>query len=337
MDDPLLHAKGMRVSTFTAQPTFSGVLSLSLDVIVPTFNRSALLTRMLRSLANAQVPKGMAVRVYVVDNNSTDDTADRVKTFTGALPLYYLHESRQGKSRALNTGLQASNGDVVGLIDDDEEIDPDWFREVHRQFSRGGIDFLGGPCFPVWQSPPPAWLPRRYYGLIGCITEPSNECAYGPSFPGMLMGGNAIISRAALERVGPYSEDPSIMRSGSNVCSGEDREMYDRLISSGAKGRFSPSLIVHHHIPSSRLTMAYLRRRLFAHGVSRHFLEARNGVPPCATLFGVPYWYFSRAFSGLPSLLARCLAGRSASSVEAELNWCELAGQLSAAMRSLRH
>src|SRR5262249_22698426 len=157
--------------------------------------------------------------------------------------------------------------------DDDEEIDTDWFVEAHRQFTQADVDFLGGPYYPVWQSAPPAWLPRSCYGLVGSITEPSVECAYGPDFHGMLMGGNAVIRRRTLNQVGPFCTDPRIMRAGNTLASGEDRELYERLLKAGARGKFSPRLVVHHHIGDERLTMRYIRRRVFAHGVSRHFLE----------------------------------------------------------------
>ena len=49
-----------------------------IDVILPTFNREALLARTLESLLAAEVPQGLEVRVLVVDNASTDGTTNVV-------------------------------------------------------------------------------------------------------------------------------------------------------------------------------------------------------------------------------------------------------------------
>jgi len=308
---------------------------MKLDVIVPTFNRAALVARTLDSLKRATIPSGLETEIFVVDNRSTDNTAEIVRKFAAPFSVHYLYEARPGKSHALNTGLRESRADFVGFIDDDEEIDANWFAEAHREFTQRDIDFLGGPYYPIWQSPPPAWLPRNCYGLVGSITEPSVEGEYGPHFAGMLMGGNAVIRRQTLDQVGPFCTDPHIMRAADTLASGEDREMYERLLKAGARGRFSPNLIVHHHIPDERLTMRYIRRRIFAQGVSRYFLE-KTGIKPAPgpTLFGVPRWYFSKSALGVPRILGQVVRGRSAASVEAELTWIELAGRISAAMRS---
>ena len=61
----------------------------------------------------------------VVDNNSTDDTRDVVSSFKEKYgeSIQYVFEDRQGRSHALNAGIEATAGHFVGIIDDDEEID----------------------------------------------------------------------------------------------------------------------------------------------------------------------------------------------------------------------
>ena len=76
--------------------------TLSLDVVIPTYNRRAMLARTLDSLLAAAEPQSLDVRVIVVDNNSTDDTRAFVHSqrqrFAGRLD--YLFERRQGRSFA---------------------------------------------------------------------------------------------------------------------------------------------------------------------------------------------------------------------------------------------
>src|SRR5207245_1926117 len=104
-------------------------IHMRLDVLIATYNRCELLGRALRSLLAAPVPPGAEVFVTVVDNNSTDETREVVEAIIPAFGgrLRYLFEMNQGKSWALNSGIAATTGDLLGVIDDDEEIDSNWF------------------------------------------------------------------------------------------------------------------------------------------------------------------------------------------------------------------
>jgi len=105
---------------------------MRLEVIIPTYNRAQLLPVCLKSLSAARVPEGMTVGVTVVDNNSKDDTPAVVENwkqhFGGR--LNYIFEKQQGRSSALNAGIRGSESELVGFIDDDEEIDPTWYEAV---------------------------------------------------------------------------------------------------------------------------------------------------------------------------------------------------------------
>src|SRR5258705_13933579 len=96
-----------------------------LDVIIPTYNRHLRLRRTLESLLAAEVPQGLTVRVTVVDNNSVDATWRAVEGYANRFGerLSYVFEGRQGRSFALNAGIASTGGDLIGMIDDDEEID----------------------------------------------------------------------------------------------------------------------------------------------------------------------------------------------------------------------
>ena len=119
------------------RPAARGSAVMIVDVILPTFNREALLARTLESLLAAEVPQGLEVRVLVVDNASTDGTTNVVRGFGPRFHgrLRYLHEPQSGKPYALNAGIAATSGDLVALIDDDEEVAGDWLVSIERHFS----------------------------------------------------------------------------------------------------------------------------------------------------------------------------------------------------------
>ncbi|MBA3243064.1 MAG: glycosyltransferase family 2 protein, partial [Acidobacteria bacterium] len=121
---------------------------MRLDVIIPTYNRHEMLARTLRSLLVAEVPRGLEARVTVVDNNSKDRTRGVVEEWAAKFGgrLGYVFETKQGRSPAINAGVRATDGDLVGFIDDDEEVDSRWFVCAFEAFRGGGVDFIGGPC-----------------------------------------------------------------------------------------------------------------------------------------------------------------------------------------------
>ncbi len=98
---------------------------MRLDVILPTYNRHQLLKLMLDSLLAAEIPADLTVSVTVVDNNSSDATRETVEAYQVKFGerLHYVCEKKQGRSHALNAGITSTSGDLVGMIDDDEQID----------------------------------------------------------------------------------------------------------------------------------------------------------------------------------------------------------------------
>jgi len=273
---------------------------MELDVIIPTYNRQDLLKLTLESLFRAEIPSGLNVRVTVVDNNSKDATRSVVEglqeKFNGR--LRYQFESRQGRSHALNAGVASTTGDVVGMIDDDEEIDANWYKTMFEVFTRKNVDFLGGPYVPKWSIPPPEWLPPEYGSVVGWVDGGDTEVPFDNSYPGILMGGNAVFKRSVLPKVGPYCT--WLGRTDKRLLSGEDEDLYHRLLASGAKGLYLPNLIIYHHVTPERLTKSYFRRWCFWRGVSLGLLD-RTRKLPCPYLFGIPRWHYRQAAHGLVS------------------------------------
>ena len=285
----------------------AGKLSMRLDVILPTFNRHELLKLTLESLLAAEIPSDLSVSVTVVDNNSSDATRDTVESYQPKFSgrLHYVFEKRQGRSHALNAGINSTSGDLVGMIDDDEQIDRQWFRRIYEMFASGEVDFIGGPYVPHWPGAPPSWLPRNHAGVIG-VVDGGSQHAYGTS-DAELMGGNAVISRAMLTKVGLYSTD--LGRNGKRPLADEDTDMYHRLLAAGARGVYVPDLIIYHYIHPDRLTKRYFRRWHFWRGVSSGRLDRRQ-PQPTPYLLGVPRYLFGSAARALLRMLPRMVGFR---------------------------
>jgi glucosyl-dolichyl phosphate glucuronosyltransferase len=270
---------------------------MRLDVVIPTFNRKESLSRALQSLAAAHVPEDLIVSVTVVDNNSTDDTGLVVQKWQTRLPrLSYVFEKRQGRSFALNAGIESTSGDLIGFIDDDEEIDQSWYDTIHRAFTTREVDFIGGPYIPKFECAPPAWLPNDYCGVIGDIRGGDDIVPYDENYPGILMGGNAVLTREILNKVGRYLT--SVSRKGKRLLAGEDEDMYGRLLGSKARGLYMPELRIFHHVPAERLTKRYYRSWCFWRGVSAAVLD-RKRREKVTYLLGVPRYLYGNAARGM--------------------------------------
>ena len=282
---------------------------LRLDVLIPTLNRAALLEGALKSLLTAPIPPGLHVFVTVVNNGCTDATAELVEALSEQYPerLRMVCELRRGKSRALNAGIAATDAELVGMIDDDEEIGPRWYEEVYRAFSDTTLDFIGGPYVARWAAAPPSWIPKEYLAVLGSAENGQEPQDYGDDFPGILKGGNAVIRRSMLKKVGTYAEHLG-PGGHARLFSCEDEEMYNRLLKAGARGRYLPSLFIYHHVSAARLTPEYYRRWCLWRGVSRGLID-RSYQLKVPYLAGVPRFLYGRAARGVGRLTARKVRG----------------------------
>lgn len=288
---------------------------MKLDVIIPTHNREQLLRRTLDSLLAADVPEGLDVHVTVVDNNSKDETRQAVESYAGRFQggLSYVFERRQGRSFALNAGITSTSGGLLGFIDDDEEIDSRWYALINSSFSHSWVDFIGGPYVPRWGAKRPAWLPMNYLGAIGWIDGGEKVVPFDKTYPGILMGGNAVLTRSILNKVGLY--DTRLGRSGRRLLAGEDEDMYRKLLAAGARGFYVPQLIIYHYIPPERLRKSYFRSWCFWRGVSAGLID-RNRRMPVVYFAGVPRYLFGDIARGVRGLV-RGILGTSQDPSEA--------------------
>jgi glycosyltransferase involved in cell wall biosynthesis len=300
---------------------------MRLDVVIPTYNRATLLSRALESLLAADRPDGLETGITVVDNRSTDDTRVVIESFVPRFGgrLQYVYEPNPGRSHALNAGIAASRGELVGMIDDDEEVDRGWLLTIAAAFEDPATDFIGGPYLPRWGGERPGWLGTAYGSVIGWAESGQATQRFGPGCEAMLMGGNAVIRQSVLQRVGPYSTDLG-RTPGRRLLSCEDEDMFARLLSIGARGFYRPDLIIHHYVPPERLTKRYFRRWCFWRGVSQGVLDRRR---PAAVpyLLGVPRYMIGMAVRGTIDMV-RPLFGRRepARTFKNELAWWDLVG-----------
>jgi len=108
----------------------------SVSVIIPSYNRAALLPRAIRSALDAIGPGD---EVIVVDDGSIDRTAATIQPFGDR--IRYLRTAHRGAGCARNTGIAAAQGPLVAFLDSDDEWMPDKLR-LQRELMRRRPDVL---------------------------------------------------------------------------------------------------------------------------------------------------------------------------------------------------
>src|SRR5260370_1237736 len=139
---------------------------MDLTVIICTWNRAKSLGVVLKSLEASVVPEGLEWEVLVVDNNSKDDTRAVCESFIANKPrrFRYLFHGTQGKTNALNAGIQDARSEVLALTDDDLTVDPHWIAEMYDAFKKFDCAAVGGKIVPVWNWKKPSWI--AFYGPV---------------------------------------------------------------------------------------------------------------------------------------------------------------------------
>lgn len=242
---------------------------LKLSLLIATYNRAERLIETLESVVVQDAPRGQWECV-VVNNNSTDDTAERFAAFAAAHPQYNLRmveEHNQGLSYARNRGIRESTGEYMAIIDDDERIVPEFISAYISLFDTVPEAVAGGgPIVPVYPAGRPAWM--------SCFTERpiANTMYLGDrvrEFPeGHIPGGgNMAIRRSAVKRYGVF--DISLGRVGTSLTGGEESDLFERLRLAEAKYYYTPKAVMYHIIPAEKLSRGYFSRLSYNIGVSQ--------------------------------------------------------------------
>lgn len=116
-----------------------------LSLIIPCFNAASTIEAQIRKLVAFLEKHFPAFEVIVVDDGSTDDTAEKIALLEKGDPRVYavVLPKNQGKGAAVRAGVEKSRGDFVIFTDEDLPYD---LEAVGRfvDYIRGGYDVILG-------------------------------------------------------------------------------------------------------------------------------------------------------------------------------------------------
>ncbi|GAA3758944.1 glycosyltransferase family 2 protein [Terriglobus aquaticus] len=225
---------------------------IDVSITVATCSRGALLQQALDHLLPQAQAAPFRTEFVIVDDRSTDDTPQRLRSFQrrADFPVTLVPGHGTGIAAARNLLVQNSRGTWLACCDDDQIADPDWLTELYAAAHRSSADFVGGSMYLRL----PAGVPLSNFGprarrLLG---EAGLQQPEGPFPRGTFPATNNVLMRAnAVRQLGGFN---------TNLTEGgEDRDLFQRALAAGHTLWFTPAARMGHIIPERRLTRHALR------------------------------------------------------------------------------
>ena len=242
----------------------------AVTVCICSHNRPGDVRLCLEGLGAQTVPQER-FEVVVIDSASAPDAAAALRQgVAGFARARLLRLEQPGLSLARNLGAAEARAPYIAYLDDDAVPAPDWVEQVLATLAAFASPpaLLGGRVLPRWEAPLPPWWPAALRGVLS-IVETEGQGEYrGAGLPRRLepCGANLIVHVATLRAAGGFCA--AIGRRGAALLSDEEVHLAWRLQDAGHSARFDSRLVVHHRIPATRLTPAWLLARLYWQGIS---------------------------------------------------------------------
>ena len=198
------------------------------SVVIPTYQRPALLLKCLDALGRQRLPRDQ-FEIIVVDDGNAPETETAVALFAkqiarsgGPLEVRYLAQSeRRGPAAARNRGWRAARGRIVAFTDDDCLPQPDWLWGALACFQRGAQVVTGQLRMPLPDDPTTHERTAAFLETSEFITA------------------NCFCRKSALERVGGFEE-------AFDLAWREDSDLQFKLIQAGVPISRCPEAVIVH-------------------------------------------------------------------------------------------
>lgn len=247
-------------------------------VAICTYNGEKRLPDVLDRLRSPIDTENIAWEIIVVDNNSSDRTADIVRQYQSnwneVYPLKYCFEPEQGLAIARQRAVEEGQGTFIGFLDDDNLPKPNWlkaayvFGQTHPQAGAYGSRIYG-----EFEVTPPKNFERisRFLAIGGgnkaiCYTSSDYKYSYKKVLP---PGAGIVVRKQAWLESVPKRLLLQGRVSGLQLP-GDDLEAFLYLRQSGWEIWYNPDMEIDHKIPKQRLEKEYLLNLMRGIGLSRY-------------------------------------------------------------------
>ena len=247
------------------------------SVVICTYNGESRLPALLDRLRSQRTPNSLTWEILIVDNNSSDQTAQCIYTHQQHWPeqmaLRYLFEPRQGLAYARRCAIQAADSELIGFLDDDTLPANDWVTRAYEFGQRHPhVGAYGSAIDGHYESEPPLGF-ERIASCLAVIQRGETPFQYHPKQGVLPAGAGMVVRQQAWLTCVPPEPALSGVRGNSLQAKGEDVETLNHIRQGGWPIWHNPQMQLTHIIPQSRLRPGYLLHLFQCIGVSRYHLR----------------------------------------------------------------
>lgn len=203
----------------------------SITVVVPAYNEGPFIARTLAAAVAADYPASKK-QIVVIDDGSTDDTAESVRQFMAARPgalEFVRFETNRGKRAAMAEGVRRATGEVVVFIDSDTVVDANALKYIVAPFAHPRI---GGATGKVQVENRFTNFLTRMLGVRYIMSFDFYRCT-ASTYGGVncLSGVISAYRRALLEEIIPRWQRQTFL--GTTCTFGDDRSLTNCVLKAG--------------------------------------------------------------------------------------------------------
>jgi cellulose synthase/poly-beta-1,6-N-acetylglucosamine synthase-like glycosyltransferase len=224
------------------------------SIIVPTYNDENHIENCINSLKQQDYPKDR-YEIIVVDNNSTDNTAEVIRRHQ---IIYVLEDEIQTSYAARNRGLLKSKGDIIAFTDSDCIADAQWLANGVKAFKNCKIGGIGGQVqaykpvnfIEVYQAQKDVLGQEKFLGEENKLKR-----------NGRILTCNAFYKKEIFEKIGLF--EPSLVSGGDYDFSLRVQKNTEYLL------QYEPNAIIYH---KHRTTLKNFWKQYYKYGLGRIYL-----------------------------------------------------------------
>ena len=181
---------------------------MRISIVIPTYNRAHIIEPAIKSILKQTLADW---ELIIVDDGSTDNTAEVIKKYLGDSRIRYVQKENSGAAESRNVGVAHATADVITFLDSDDEAEPHWLETMANAMQQEEADIVccGLSRIDADGKVLEVKMPKKQSALFNGITAKFTN------------GGSYMMKKSIFEAVGGFDKD---------LLAGQHTELAMRLV-----------------------------------------------------------------------------------------------------------